>query len=973
MYTIRLENTVTHQIYEQQVEDHNNGEKMYFRFGVSTFDLGDGEYILTLLNAEGDVLAEDLMRIGDYNPEAIQYSKGENTYIDVTLNAVLQEEKYVTINEIETRIVPDLGNDAIETVYVNAQPLYDSAYNSGYENGYNEGFENSSYASGYDDGYTSGYESGSTDGFNQGFVDGVNQGFVDGVNEQKNKLEQITVTENGIYEKEDGYNKVTVDIDLDTPYNNGYGDGYKDGTDDFIGKLTDLTVTENGIYKTKYSEGDDFATGDNFYDYASLHNKVYNTNMYFHKDLSFDVWFRITAEIPNDDLSADIDILSILGAENKRYSGFPLRLQFLTLSGEEYHFSLRYGNYYFILPNISVYEWAHIKVDSSTREVSVNGVPYTDVYLVVEDETETDGERFLPVDRWGEVEDVVSDLPITLGYVNNSEDVPPVGIATAFEDVDLGMVIIDGVKFIPTPNGYKRANTDEYLEEIPVYIANGEDISYVFHNIEVVSVLEEGAFKTVYVNVPNESFDKGYEQGQADAAANARVLEVTENGTYMSKFSTPIIPPLVTGVYDDGSEFYSYASIIGSVYDTGIPAEQSAKIEFWWKNTDAAHKTYAAILGGQTFEGYIIKFAEYDANTYRIEYGNYKKGKLFEYNFAYDMTSQWNHIVFSKKDGLYVNGEFICNIQGEVWAENEIIPNFWINAAYAEEVNNNANGTFGMIKINDVVIIPTSDGFLNVNTGELLGIVQGGDYTYTENIPKYGEGEMYKTINVNVFPSVNVSATGLRFAYSTFETIPEWADFTNISNMGYMFFSCTNLQELPNIDTSNVKNMLNAFGDCSNLHTIPQFDTSNVTDMEGMFIGCANLQTIPPIDTSNVIDMYSMFYIFGGNKNLVSLPKFECGKVENMSRYFSYYADGMSSLTDVGGWENLKCDWNDRYGLASCPNLTYQSCINILNGLYDFVGNGESTTKTLKVNPNFLTTVGDDISIGTSKGWTIIA
>ena len=89
--------------------------------------------------------------------------------------------------------------------------------------------------------------------------------------------------------------------------------------------------------------------------------------------------------------------------------------------------------------------------------------------------------------------------------------------------------------------------------------------------------------------------------------------------------------------------------------------------------------------------------------------------------------------------------------------------------------------------------------------------------------------------------------------------------------------------------------------------------------------------------------------------------------------YFSYYTDDLSSLTDVGGWENLSCDWNDSYGLASCPNLTYQSCINILNGLYDFVGNGSTETRTLRVHPNFLTTVGDEISIGRNKGWTITA
>ena len=248
---------------------------------------------------------------------------------------------------------------------------------------------------------------------------------------------------------------------------------------------------------------------------------------------------------------------------------------------------------------------------------------------------------------------------------------------------------------------------------------------------------KEDGYSEVVVDVPdlNGSYDEGYDQGQADVAANARVLEVTKNGTYMSKYSDPIVPELVTGVYANGTDFYSYAELNGKVFNTNIPANKDSRIEFWWKN-DNNYNTYAAIIGGQTEEGYIFKFAEYTRNKYRIEYGNHIVGNLFYHNFDYDMASRWNHIIFSKQDGLYVNDELICEVQGERWGENETIPNFWINAAYLGEIDNNANGTFGMIKINDVVIIPTADGFQNVNTGELLEVVHNGGYSFTENIQK---------------------------------------------------------------------------------------------------------------------------------------------------------------------------------------------------------------------------------------------
>lgn len=257
----------------------------------------------------------------------------------------------------------------------------------------------------------------------------------------------------------------------------------------------------------------------------------------------------------------------------------------------------------------------------------------------------------------------------------------------------------------------------------------------------------------------NEGLEAGRTEGEASLAAKARVLNVTENGVYKSKFSDPIIPAnyTVTGVYADGTNFYSYAELNGKVFNTNIPANKDSRIEFWWKN-DANYNRYATIIGGQTDEGHIFKFAEYSRNMYRIEYGNHIVGNLFTYEFNYDMTSRWNHIIFSKQDGLNVNGELICEIQGERWGENETIPNFLINAAYLGEIDNNANGTFGMIKINDVVIIPTADGFRNVNTGELLEVMRDGTYTFTENLPIYAEGELYKTINVNV-PSVQEQIT----------------------------------------------------------------------------------------------------------------------------------------------------------------------------------------------------------------------
>jgi hypothetical protein len=160
---------------------------------------------------------------------------------------------------------------------------------------------------------------------------------------------------------------------------------------------------------------------------------------------------------------------------------------------------------------------------------------------------------------------------------------------------------------------------------------------------------------------------------------------------------------------------------------------------------------------------------------------------------------------------------------------------------------------------------------------------------------------------------------------------------------------------------------------CSNLVTIPQIDTSNVTSMMYMFNSCGNLVTIPQIDTSNVT---SMAYMFSDCSKLTSLPSLNCGSITTKNTYPLRNYNNYNYLTDIGGFIDMKMTWNEAYGLAKCPNLSYESCINILNGLYDFTGNGETPNTNqgkLKVHSNFINLVGNEINIAVGKGWVVTA
>jgi surface protein len=196
---------------------------------------------------------------------------------------------------------------------------------------------------------------------------------------------------------------------------------------------------------------------------------------------------------------------------------------------------------------------------------------------------------------------------------------------------------------------------------------------------------------------------------------------------------------------------------------------------------------------------------------------------------------------------------------------------------------------------------------------------------------------------------IDVAKYGIKFVYSTFKEIPDFLDFSNVTDMSRMFESCGNLTTISKIDTSNATNMENMFYYCTNLTTIPQLDTSKVTNMSDAFSRCTALTSLPALNMQS-LNMYSFAGMFGNTE----LPK----------------------LINLGGFLNLKLSLTSDKNLKKLPNLTYESCINVLNGLYDFTGNGETPTSEqgqLKVHQNFIDLVGDEISIATNKGWQILA
>ena len=134
---------------------------------------------------------------------------------------------------------------------------------------------------------------------------------------------------------------------------------------------------------------------------------------------------------------------------------------------------------------------------------------------------------------------------------------------------------------------------------------------------------------------------------------------------------------------------------------------------------------------------------------------------------------------------------------------------------------------------------------------------------------------------------------------------------------------------------------------------------SKNTNLYATFDSCTNLQelNLGKAETQNVQNFHRAF---ANCKELVSLQELDAsGNNYDTPSYFDSPFYGAESLRHFGGFKNLSKTMN----VEQAP-LTYQSVLNILNGLAEGV-----TNKTIYFNQTNVNMLSDeDIAIATNKG-----
>jgi hypothetical protein len=169
--------------------------------------------------------------------------------------------------------------------------------------------------------------------------------------------------------------------------------------------------------------------------------------------------------------------------------------------------------------------------------------------------------------------------------------------------------------------------------------------------------------------------------------------------------------------------------------------------------------------------------------------------------------------------------------------------------------------------------------------------------------------------------------------------------------------------------------MSSMFSGCRALSSVPELDYSNVTNITKLFHN-TGIKEIPDLDISCINNFGGASTSWLYNISVTSIGVLQCGKISDPQYLFG--SSSNTKITYFGGIIDLgkrpiitASYFNSNYFMNYAPNLTYESVMNVINGLYDRASAGYSVVN-LKLHANHLAMLSeDDIAIATNKGWTL--
>ena len=187
-----------------------------------------------------------------------------------------------------------------------------------------------------------------------------------------------------------------------------------------------------------------------------------------------------------------------------------------------------------------------------------------------------------------------------------------------------------------------------------------------------------------------------------------------------------------------------------------------------------------------------------------------------------------------------------------------------------------------------------------------INIIENGLY----NVANYASADVNIPIDLSNYYTYNIAVGSIA---KSIKSIPE--GFTIEGDSLYkVFYECSNLITLPNMNTEQVTSLLDAFGRCSNLTSLPNFNFDNVVDVRSSFSGCSSLTSIPNYNFSKASNLYCTF------TNCSNLSNINCNLAANVVD-IQYTFANCRNLTDLSHFS-----FTNVTGLRS----TFEGCVNLV-------------------------------------------
>ena len=125
-----------------------------------------------------------------------------------------------------------------------------------------------------------------------------------------------------------------------------------------------------------------------------------------------------------------------------------------------------------------------------------------------------------------------------------------------------------------------------------------------------------------------------------------------------------------------------------------------------------------------------------------------------------------------------------------------------------------------------------------------------------EGATAYVQGEK---ITGTMPTTIDVAAAGIKFGYSTFETVPSYFDFSNVINGDHLFYQTKNIKSFNRQDFESIT-ICQDFLSYSGIEEFIGSGFKNVRNSYAMFYQCVDLVSFLNFDFSKVTNSVAMFY-----------------------------------------------------------------------------------------------------------------